>query len=206
MNDVTWAEVEDLMQECLTLHASGGDFAAAGFGSGNAYGLSKACLNAYTVMLARQHPHLTINACTPGYIATDLTAADGERLGPDDDEHLLLEPMPVAEAVAAARRGDFAGKAGELLPVLAAGKGPAERILLVGLGPRASYGRKAYRRAIVVATQSLLLQLGGGDPLPATLNLVGNEIGRVVVPEPGTALLLGAGLAGLGFAGRRKAA
>jgi leucyl aminopeptidase len=53
------------------------------------------------------------------------------------------------------RRGDFAGKAGELLPVLAAGKGPAERILLVGLGPRASYGRKAYRRAIVVATQWL---------------------------------------------------
>jgi leucyl aminopeptidase len=53
------------------------------------------------------------------------------------------------------RRGDFAGKAGELLPVLAAGKGPAERILLVGLGPRASYGRKAYRRATVVATQWL---------------------------------------------------
>jgi leucyl aminopeptidase len=42
-----------------------------------------------------------------------------------------------------------------LLPLLAPGSGPAERILLVGLGPRASYGRKAYRRAIVVATQWL---------------------------------------------------
>jgi len=51
------------------------------------------------------------------------------------------------------RRGDFAGKAGELLPLLAPGSGPAERILLVGLGPRTSYGRKAYRRATVVATQ-----------------------------------------------------
>ena len=53
------------------------------------------------------------------------------------------------------RRGDFAGKTGELLPLLAPGSGPAERILLVGLGPRASYGRKAYRRATVVATQWL---------------------------------------------------
>ena len=53
------------------------------------------------------------------------------------------------------RRGDFAGKSGELLPILAARSGPAERLLLVGLGPRASYGRKAYRRAIVVATQWL---------------------------------------------------
>ncbi len=50
------------------------------------------------------------------------------------------------------RRGDFAGKAGELLPVLAAGRGPAERVLLVGLGPAAGYGRKPYRRAIAAAT------------------------------------------------------
>jgi ADP-ribose pyrophosphatase len=42
------------------------------------------------------------------YVATDLAAADGERLGPDDDEHLLLERMPVADAVVAAQRGEFA--------------------------------------------------------------------------------------------------
>jgi ADP-ribose pyrophosphatase len=41
------------------------------------------------------------------YLATDLRPADGERLGPDEDEHLLLEPMPVADAVAAAERGGF---------------------------------------------------------------------------------------------------
>lgn len=42
------------------------------------------------------------------YLATDLRPADGERLGPDDDEHLQLEPVPVSEAVAAAERGQFA--------------------------------------------------------------------------------------------------
>lgn len=42
------------------------------------------------------------------YLATDLTAADGERLGPDEDEHLLLELLPAADAIAAAERGEFA--------------------------------------------------------------------------------------------------
>ena len=42
------------------------------------------------------------------YLATDLAEADGERLGPDDDEHLLLERMPATAAVAAAERGQFA--------------------------------------------------------------------------------------------------
>jgi len=40
----------------------------------NGYGLSKALLNAYTVLLAKQNPDLIINACTPGFILTDLTA------------------------------------------------------------------------------------------------------------------------------------
>ena len=41
------------------------------------------------------------------YLATELRLADGDRLGPDEDEHLLLEPVPVAEAVVAAERGEF---------------------------------------------------------------------------------------------------
>lgn len=41
------------------------------------------------------------------YLATDLRPADGERLGPDEDEHLLLERMPRKEAVTAAERGEF---------------------------------------------------------------------------------------------------
>ena len=39
----------------------------------NRYGLSKAAVSCYTVGLAAQHPNLVINACTPGFIETDLT-------------------------------------------------------------------------------------------------------------------------------------
>ena len=40
----------------------------------NAYGASKALLNAYTWMFAKLHPDVVINSVTPGYILTDLTA------------------------------------------------------------------------------------------------------------------------------------
>ena len=41
------------------------------------------------------------------YLATDLRAADGTRLSPDEDERLLVERIPRREAVAAAERGEF---------------------------------------------------------------------------------------------------
>ena len=41
------------------------------------------------------------------YLATDLRPADGERLTPDEDEHLLVERMPWRDAVAAAERGEL---------------------------------------------------------------------------------------------------
>jgi ADP-ribose pyrophosphatase len=42
------------------------------------------------------------------YLATDLRIADGHRLGPDEDEHLLLERLPWQAALAAADRGEIA--------------------------------------------------------------------------------------------------
>jgi len=42
------------------------------------------------------------------YLATDLTPADEGRLGPDEDERLVLEPIPLDEAVAMAERGELA--------------------------------------------------------------------------------------------------
>jgi len=42
------------------------------------------------------------------YLATDLTPADEDRLGPDEDERLVLERVPLADAVAMAERGEFA--------------------------------------------------------------------------------------------------
>ncbi len=53
------------------------------------------------------------------------------------------------------KRGDFSGKLGEVLPIADTGGAPAERVLLVGLGPRKSWGRRPYRRAVVAATQWL---------------------------------------------------
>jgi ADP-ribose diphosphatase len=41
------------------------------------------------------------------YLATDLRPADGERLHPDEDERLILERVPWADAVAAAERGEL---------------------------------------------------------------------------------------------------
>ena len=58
------------------------------------YGLSKACLTAYTVILAKQHPNLVINCCSPGFINTALTAGYGATKPPEEGtvaiKHLLL--------------------------------------------------------------------------------------------------------------------
>ena len=77
---VTWAQLEALIDECLGLGGAE-EFAAQGLGTGNAYGFSKACGNAYTMLLAREHPSLKINACTPGFIETDLTRPYAETSG-----------------------------------------------------------------------------------------------------------------------------
>jgi NAD(P)-dependent dehydrogenase (short-subunit alcohol dehydrogenase family) len=61
------------IDECLAIEGGREAFAAKGLGDGNPYGLSKACANSYTMLLAREHPGLRINACTPGFIETDMT-------------------------------------------------------------------------------------------------------------------------------------
>jgi len=53
---------------------------------GASYGVSKAALNAYTVELARKHPNLLINSCTPGFIETDLTRPMAEKAGKTPEE------------------------------------------------------------------------------------------------------------------------
>jgi ADP-ribose pyrophosphatase len=43
------------------------------------------------------------------YLATDLVPAHpDERLGPDEDEHLRLDPRPFDEALALVERGEIA--------------------------------------------------------------------------------------------------
>jgi len=54
------------------------------------------------------------------------------------------------------RRGDFVAKLGETLLLADLPNAPAPRVLLVGLGPRKSYERKGYRRALTAAFQALV--------------------------------------------------
>lgn len=49
----------------------------------NSYGVSKALLNAYTVLHGKMQADVLVNSCTPGYIKTDLTAGSGATNPPE---------------------------------------------------------------------------------------------------------------------------
>ena len=88
-SDVSWTEIEKFMSECLKLESErttdwGGDWSA--------YGISKACTNAYSIYLAKKNPNLTINACTPGFIETDLTRPLAESNGKTPAEMGMKSP------------------------------------------------------------------------------------------------------------------
>ncbi|MFK8020465.1 MAG: SDR family NAD(P)-dependent oxidoreductase [Pseudomonadales bacterium] len=100
-----WPQADKFMQECFAL--SNAELSAKGLPAGSDYGFSKACANLCNMILARGHSNLLINACTPGYIETDLTrgaagssAKTAEQLGmkqPKDGArvvmHLLFSEM-----------------------------------------------------------------------------------------------------------------
>jgi NAD(P)-dependent dehydrogenase (short-subunit alcohol dehydrogenase family) len=108
--DVAWADIEALMDECLSIERGGGDFAAAGLGDGEAYGLSKACLIAYTVELAREHPEHVINACTPGFIETDMTRPYAESQGSAPADMGMKPPSEGTRAALHLLFGDVGGR------------------------------------------------------------------------------------------------
>ena len=69
--------------------------AAAGFvGPGRAYAFSKSCVNAMTRILARDHPGLSINACCPGWVKTDMGLLIGK--APKTPEDGAKVPVRVA--------------------------------------------------------------------------------------------------------------
>ena len=75
---VEWSRLNAFMEECIPLDDDSDAFAEKGLGGSNSYGLSKACANSYTLLLARENPSVMVSACTPGYIETDLTRAYAE--------------------------------------------------------------------------------------------------------------------------------
>lgn len=95
---VEWPEIEALTKECLALEGDAGAFAERGLGDGDPYGLSKACTNSYTMLLAREHPKLRINACTPGFIDTDMTRGYAKSQGKTPAEMGMKPPAAGARS------------------------------------------------------------------------------------------------------------
>jgi len=108
--DVTWTEIEKTIitpfltiSEDPSLDAEKKSAALANIGlcdgGMGAYGMSKACVNAYTLELAKRFPSLLINSCSPGFIETDLTRPFAKNAGKSPDEMGML---PVEKGTVAA--------------------------------------------------------------------------------------------------------
>ena len=61
------------------------------------YGLSKACLAAYTMLCAKVTPSICFSCCSPGFIETKMTSGFGATKTPDQGtlaiKKCLLEPL-----------------------------------------------------------------------------------------------------------------
>ena len=103
---VQWDAVEEYMNRCIS---ESKDTAPTTSGLGNAYGLSKACANALTLILARENPGLTINACTPGFIETDMTRPFAESQGKTATEMGMNTPEQGSAASVFLMMGEVPG-------------------------------------------------------------------------------------------------
>ena len=85
--DISWAQIEE--------HAKSGlGSSADGMGG---YGLSKALLSCYTMLLAKQHPELLVSCLSPGFIETSMTKGMGASKSPEEGtvsmRHCLFEKL-----------------------------------------------------------------------------------------------------------------
>jgi len=106
---IEWPSLAAFMAECVAVEGGAAAFAALGLGDGNAYGLSKACSNAYTLCLAREQPRLRVNACTPGFIETDMTRGYAASQGKTPAELGMKSPSEGARAAMFLLFGEPAG-------------------------------------------------------------------------------------------------
>jgi len=106
---IEWSALRAFLDECLAIEGGKQAFMARGLGDGNAYGISKACANSYTVLLARQHPALSINACTPGFIETDMTRNYAAEQGKTPAELGMQTPATGARAALFLLFGELEG-------------------------------------------------------------------------------------------------
>lgn len=75
-----WETLDARMEAWIAADRDGAAFEGLG-PKPDFYGLSKALANLYTLTLARAHPNMKINACTPGFIETDMTRHYAESQG-----------------------------------------------------------------------------------------------------------------------------
>jgi NAD(P)-dependent dehydrogenase (short-subunit alcohol dehydrogenase family) len=95
---VTWPRLKAFIDECIEMGSDKAAFGARGLGDGSPYGLSKALANTYTLLLAREHPALGVNACTPGFIETDMTRHYAEEQGKSATELGMKPPSAGARS------------------------------------------------------------------------------------------------------------
>ena len=91
-SDISWDTLESFMNKCIDLRKSGKDFSKEGLGDGPSYGLSKALANILTLNMAKIYPNLKINACTPGFIETDMTRPMAKAWGKSPEEAGMKDP------------------------------------------------------------------------------------------------------------------
>jgi len=65
--EVTWEQIEEYLKQNVIQVT----------GKWDNYGLSKACLNSYTMALANEHPNILSSAVHPGFCDTHMTAGMG---------------------------------------------------------------------------------------------------------------------------------
>jgi NAD(P)-dependent dehydrogenase (short-subunit alcohol dehydrogenase family) len=97
-DQMTWPRLRAFVEECIAMDGDKAAFAAKGLGDGSAYGLSKALANTYTLLLAREHASLRVNACTPGFIETDMTRHYAASQGKSPAELGMKPPVDGARA------------------------------------------------------------------------------------------------------------
>ena len=70
--NVSWDEISGLCSDFLEKYNNAEVTVKAQL-IDDVYGFSKACANALTMLQAKLYPNLKVNACTPGFIETDMT-------------------------------------------------------------------------------------------------------------------------------------
>lgn len=88
---VTWDQLKAFLEEADKVSATAPEdpaaaFGAVGLGDGASYGMSKAVLASYAMVVARENPGMKVNSCSPGFIETDLTRPFATAMGKTPQE------------------------------------------------------------------------------------------------------------------------